>query len=184
MTVANFDEVLAAAQEGAEWAWDILVRDVAPRLIGFFRTRGVADPEGLAGDVFVDLAKNITEFEGDESGFGSWVFVIAYRRMSDQWRRQRRRLDEIPSGLSAEPNQLVASAEDVAMESLGNVEAARMLETLTDDQRDVIALRIVAGLTLEETSRVVGKPISAVKALQRRGVAALRREIERQGVSQ
>lgn len=183
MTISEFDGVLAAAQEGSEWAWDLMVRDVGPRLIGFFRTRGVADPEGLAGDVFVDLARNIDGFDGDESGFRSWVFVIAYRRMSDEWRRQRRRPNETPSGLTTESDQVVPSAEEVAMEALGGVEAARMLEVLTDDQRDVISLRVVAGLTLAETAQVVGKPIGAVKALQRRGVAALRREIERQGVS-
>lgn len=184
MTIADFDGVLAAAQEGSEWAWDILVRDVGPRLVGFFRTRGVTDPDGLAGDVFVDLARNIGSFDGDESGFRSWVFVIAYRRMSDEWRRQRRRPNETPIDLVTESVQVAPSAEDVAMDALGTVDAARMLEVLTDDQRDVIGLRIVAGLTLDETAQVVGKPVGAVKALQRRGVAALRREIERQGVSQ
>lgn len=183
MTISGFDGVLAAAQEGSEWAWDLLVRDVGPRLVGFFRTRGVADPEGLAGDVFVDLARNIASFDGDEPGFRSWVFVIAYRRMSDEWRRQGRRPDETPSGLSTESDQVAPSAEDVAMEAFGSVEAARMLEVLTDDQRDVVSLRVVAGLTLDETAQVVGKPVGAVKALQRRGVAALRREIERRGVS-
>lgn len=183
MTISGFDGVLAAAQEGSEWAWDLLVRDVGPRLVGFFRTRGVADPEGLAGDVFVDLARNITSFDGDESGFRSWVFVIAYRRMSDEWRRQRRRLDETPSGLSIETAGVAPSAEDVAMEALGGIEMARLMEVLTDNQRNVISLRVVAGLTLDETAQVVGKPVGAVKALQRRGVAALRREIERRGVS-
>ncbi len=183
MTISEFDGVLAAAQEGSEWAWDLLVRDVGPRLIGFFRTRGVADPEGLAGDVFVDLARNIDGFDGDEAGFRSWVFVIAYRRMSDEWRRQRRRPDETPSGLTTEPVELAPSAEQVAIEALGGIEATRLLEVLTDDQRDVISLRVVVGLTLAETAQVVGKPVGAVKALQRRGVSALRREIERQGVS-
>lgn len=183
MTISEFDGVLAAAQEGSEWAWDLLVRDVGPRLIGFFRTRGVADPEGLAGDVFADLARNIAGFDGDEAGFRSWVFVIAYRRMTDEWRRQRRRPDETPSGLTTEPVCVAPSAEDEALETLAGVEALRMLEVLTDDQRDVISLRVVAGLTLVETAHVVGKPVGAVKALQRRGIAALRREIVRQGVS-
>ena len=183
MTISGFDGVLAAAQEGSEWAWDILVCDVGPRLVGFFRTRGIADPEALTGDVFVDLAKNLTNFDGDESGFRSWVFVIAYRRMSDEWRRQKRRAPETPSDTTAEPVRVAPSAEDVAMEGLESVEAIRMLEVLTADQRDVISLRVVAGLTLEETAQVVGKPIGSVKSLQRRGLATLRREIVRQGVS-
>lgn len=183
MTISGFDGVLAAAQEGSEWAWDILVRDVGPRLVGFFRTRGVADPEALAGDVFADLARKLTGFAGDESGFRSWVFVIAYRRMSDEWRRQKRRPRETPDDLTTNSLQVAPSAEKVALEAIGNVEAIRMLRVLTTDQRDVIALRVVAELTLDETAQVVGKPVGAVKALQRRGLAALRREIERQGVS-
>jgi len=183
VTIADFDGVLLAAREGSEWAWNVLVSDFGPRLVGFFRVRGVTDPDGLAGDVFVDIAGNISNFEGDESGFRSWVFVIAYRRMTDEWRRRGRRPDEIPSGLSSEPARTAPSAEDVAMETFAGAEAARMLENLTDAQRDVINLRVVAGLTLEETAEVVGKPVGAVKALQRRGVAALRREISRQGVS-
>ena len=39
MTRAEFDTVLAGAREGPERAWDVLVRDVGPRLLGFFRTR-------------------------------------------------------------------------------------------------------------------------------------------------
>ncbi len=183
MTISGFDGVLAAAREGSEWAWDILVRDVGSRLVGFFRTRGVTDPEGLAGDVFVDIARNLANFEGDESGFRSWVFVIAYRRMADEWRRQQRRPHETPIGLTTDSGRVAPSAEEVAMETFGTIETIRMLDVLTVDQRDVITLRVVAGLALDETAQVVGKPVGAVKALQRRGLAALRREIERQGVS-
>lgn len=183
MTIQDFDVVLAAAQEGSAWAWENLVSELGPRLVGFFRVRGVTDPEGLAGDVFADIAASISNFEGSESGFISWVFVIAYRRMTDEWRRRNRRPDEIPSGLDSDPAGTAPSAEDVAMETFAGIEAAKMLEVLTEAQRDVINLRVVAGLTLEETAQVVGKPVGAVKALQRRGVAALRREISRRGVS-
>jgi RNA polymerase sigma-70 factor (ECF subfamily) len=54
---------------------------------------------------------------------------------------------------------------------------------LTDDQRDVLALRIIANLTLEETSDVVGKGIGAVKATQRRALIALRDQLDLEGVT-
>jgi RNA polymerase sigma-70 factor (ECF subfamily) len=56
-------------------------------------------------------------------------------------------------------------------------------EVLTDDQRDVLALRIIANLTLEETADTVGKRVGAVKALQRRGLIALRLRIEQDRVT-
>ena len=181
--ISGFDTVLAAAREGSEWAWEILVRHLGPSLLRFFRTRGLPDPEALVGEVFADLARNLTTFEGDQKAFRSWVFVIAYRRMSDEWRRLRRRPEETPMDTPPEPELSAPSAEDEAMEALGSAAVARMLSILTDDQRDVILLRVVAGLTLDETARAMGKRIGAVKALQRRAIAALRKEIERPGVS-
>lgn len=183
MRIAGFDGVLAAAQEGSEWAWEILVRHLGPSLFRFFKTRRVPDPDALVGEVFADLARNLRTFRGDEPAFRSWVFVIAYRRMSDEWRRRSRRLDETPMDIPPEPGRWTASAEDEALEIMGSGEVDRLLAVLTDDQRDVISLRVIGGLTLNETAAAMGKPVGAVKALQRRGLAALRREISRQGVS-
>jgi RNA polymerase sigma-70 factor (ECF subfamily) len=181
--IAEFDTVLSAAHEGAEWAWEILVRRLAPNLFRFFRVRGLPDPEAMVGEVFVDIARNLGTFEGDYSSFRSWVFVIAYRRMSDERRRQKRRLDERPVEVPPEPDRSAPSAEDEAMEVLANDEAASLLARLTREQRDVISLRVVAGLSLNETAQATGKRVGAVKALQRRAIAALRKEIERRGVS-
>jgi RNA polymerase sigma-70 factor (ECF subfamily) len=184
VTEAEFDTILAAAREGSEWAWGVLVSDVGPGLVGFFRARGVPDPEALTGDVFVDLARNLRTFNGDRAGFRSWVFVIAYRRMADDWRKRSRRPEETPSGLATEAAGVAPSAEDEVIGSHETATAFRVLQVLTEDQRDVITLRVVVGLTLGETAEVLGKPVGAVKALQRRAVASLRKEILRQAVSQ
>lgn len=183
MEIAEFGTVLAAAHEGSEWAWEILVRRLGPNLLRFFRTRGLPDPDAMVGEVFADMARNLGTFEGDYAAFRSWVFVIAYRRMSDEWRRLRRRPNEMPTDLPPEPDHPTPSAEDEALESLSTIEATRLLSVLTDDQRDVISLRVVSGLSLQETATALGKPIGAVKALQRRAIATLRREIDRRGVS-
>jgi RNA polymerase sigma-70 factor (ECF subfamily) len=55
-----------------------------------------------------------------------------------------------------------------------------LLSSLSVDQRDVVLLRFVADLSIEETARALGKAVTAVKALQHRALDALRREIERQ----
>jgi len=175
--ISGFEGVLAAAQEGSEWAWDILVRQLSPGLLRFFRVRGAPDPEALVGEVFVDLARNLTTFEGDESSFRSWVFVIAYRRMADEWRRVQRRPEETPMAIPPEPARSAPSAEDEAINLLSSADAAQMLAVLTDVQRDVILLRVVAGLSLQETADAMGRRVGAIKALQRRAIAALQREI-------
>ena len=59
----------------------------------------------------------------------------------------------------------------------------RALEVLTEEQRDVLSLRVIGNLTLEETAVVVGKRVGAVKALQRRALIALREHLEQKRVS-
>ena len=58
-----------------------------------------------------------------------------------------------------------------------------MLGTLSEDQRAVLLLRVVGDLSIEEVAKAVGKRPGAVKALQRRGLAAIRRELARKGVT-
>lgn len=183
MDLAKFEGVLSAAQEGSGWAWDILVRNYGPRLNRFFRTRGIADPEALVGDVFADMARNLCTFTGPEDAFRSWVFVIAYRRMSDERRRLSRRPDEVSTAAIPEPRQPSPSAEDEAMEALSEGDAERLLEVLTESQRDAVSLRVVGGLSLNETAEAMGRPVGAVKGLQRRAIAALRKAFSQQGVS-
>jgi RNA polymerase sigma-70 factor, ECF subfamily len=178
----SFDELLAAAQAGSEDAWHALLTPVAPKLVGYLRLRGASDPEAVAGDAFVDVARNIERFSGDREGFLSWVFVIAHRRLIDEHRRRDARPDET---LTAGPIEIgtASSAEEEALRSVSDEHLLRLLAGLTGPQRDVIYLRIIADLTIDETARVLNRPVSSVKALQRRGLGALRRVVRDQGVS-
>ena len=73
------------------------------------------------------------------------------------------------------------SVEDEAVERASLEEVRRLLDTLSADQAEVITLRFLAGFALEETARVLGKRVGAVKALQHRGLAALLRQIDARG---
>ena len=181
--ISGFEGVLAAAQEGSDWAWEIIVRGYAPNLRRFFQIRGMADPDALVGEVLVDMARNIGTFTGEQSSFRSWVFVIAYRRLSDERRRLRRRPRETQLVDVALSSELTPSAEDEALQILGTADAERMLDVLTESQRDAISLRVIAGLTLAETAAIMGRPVGAVKGLQRRAISKLRRMLLSEGVS-
>jgi DNA-directed RNA polymerase specialized sigma24 family protein len=74
---AGFEGVLAAAREGADWAWELFIRDFSGSLFGFFRVRGADD---LVGEVVHDVARGIGSFLGDEAGFRSWAVGGARRR--------------------------------------------------------------------------------------------------------
>lgn len=171
----GFPEILRAAQLGAEWAWRALYRDLAPAVTGYLRLHGVSDPEDLTGEVFVQIVRGLGSFAGDEKQFRSWAFVIAHHRIADE-RRSRSRKPTEPAELVA-LEQVVPSgnAEEEALSRLSVGEVRRVLNALSDDQRDIMLLRIVGGLTLEETAGVVGKRVGSVKALQRRAIATIRR---------
>ena len=174
----QFASVLEAARAGADWAWKILYESLAPTVVGYLRARGAPDPDGVAGEVFCQLVRDIHRFQGDEDGFRSWVFVMAHHRLLDDLRRRRRR-PELP----AEPAEFttVAQAGDVESEVVDRrraEEIREIIEELTPAQRDVLLLRIYGELSVEEVAAAIGKRAGAVKALQRRGLEAVRRRLE------
>jgi RNA polymerase sigma-70 factor (ECF subfamily) len=178
----RFPSILAAAQAGGEWAWDVLYRELAGALLGYLRLRGAVEPADLLGEVFLQLARNIGTFEGNEAAFRSWAFMVAHHRLIDERRLRSHRRDE-PVGFD-ELERLggVGDVEEEAMDRLSVAVVREIIARLTPDQQEVLLLRILGGLTVEEVARILRKREGAIKALQRRGVAKIRREIEREGV--
>ncbi len=170
------DEVLQEAIAGAEWAWIALYRQLHPSVAGYLRARGATEPEDLTGEVFLQVVRSLPRFSGDAAGFRSWVFVIAHNKLNDDRRRRIRFPTEpVPHFDQEEPDSV-----NVEMEALGNVGAVhlrRAISHLTQDQADVLLLRIFGGLSLQEVASALHKRLTAVKALQHRGLAALRKEL-------
>jgi RNA polymerase sigma-70 factor (ECF subfamily) len=144
---------------------------LAPRVLGYLRARGVADPEDIAGEVFLQVARDLRRFRAadDEVAVRRWVFTIARNRATDAARRARRR----PRASSAEvPDQPAAPSA----EPLDSDLVAALLQ-LTADQREVIALRFIADLPLEDVARVTRRSVGATKALQHRALGNLRQAV-------
>lgn len=171
-----FDTVLAAAQSGAAWASATLWREYAPGVVGFARGRGSRDPDDLASDVFLAVFDTLDSFTGSESDFRSYIFSIAYRRLVDEL-RQRARRGESVQWLPEHDARSTASAEDAAEERLSDSSVLSVLDGLPEDQRNVMVLRIVSDLTVEQIAEVLGKKPGAVKALQRRALESLRKKV-------
>lgn len=177
----KFDETLAAAKAGEEWAWADFYRDLYGPINGYLASRGAGEPEDLAAETVLQVARNIHTFHGGESEFRSWVFVIAHRRLLDERRARSRRPQT--ADLSEYPEHPAGDVEVEAVDLLVTDELKTAMAHLTPDQRDVLALRIIANLTLDETARVVGKRVGAIKATQRRALLALRGHLDLEGVS-
>lgn len=169
-----FDDVLLAARAGAEWAWARIYEELAPLIVGYLRARGAADPEDMAGEVFLQVVRGLPNFSGGQREFRAWTFTIAHRRLVDDLRRRRRRPVEVAPAerLEREAGPGGDVRQDVE-ERMAYASVRAAIDDLAPDQRAVMALRIIGDLTIEEIAGVLGKRPGAVKALQRRGLRRL-----------
>lgn len=172
-----FASVLAAAQAGASWACTRLWNDHAPAVAAFLTARGSREPDDLTSEVFLTVFDRLGSFRGDAAAFRSFVFSIAYRRLVDELRMRSRRGDMLELHPEEDPRR-ASSAEDEAATRLGDQRALALIAHLPADQRDVMVLRIVADLTVEQVAAVLGKREGAVKALQRRALERLRKKLD------
>lgn len=177
----DFEDVLSDARAGSAGAFRSLYEDLVRPVAAYVRSKGVVDVEDTVSEVFLAVFTGLGRFEGGQGQFRSWVFTIAHRRVVDEWRRAGRS----PYLTSYDPEddaRVTASAEDDTLAGLGVQEVHDVLDRLTAEQRDVLTLRVVADLTVEQVAQVLGKRPGAVKALQRRALAAVRRILLAEGV--
>ena len=168
---------IARAREGDPAAWSHLYRWLSPQVLGYLRARGAAEPEDVLGEVFVQAVRDLGSFSGDERDLRAWVFSIAHHRLIDEARRAARRPVEPAPTEELATGDEAADAETEALERIGAEEVTRLLATLSEDQRSVVLLRVLGGLTVPQVARVIGKRPGAVKQLQRRAIARLRKEL-------
>lgn len=177
-TVVYAEDLVRRVRDRDPLAFQELYERYAPRVFGYLfqRLNGDAEEaEDLTADVFTRVYEKIDGFQPQGAPLSAWVFRIAHNRLIDSIRRRPRQihvtLDEAPE-LAAGP-------------VFGNVEQHVALEEikaglirLTPEQRQVIVLRFLEGKSLAETAAIVGRNEDAVKKLQARGLAALRRGLE------
>lgn len=174
-----FDDVLTAAQANAGWAFTRLYESLVGAVSAYVRTQGVDQADDITSEVFLGVFARLCTFRGSEEQFRSWVFTIAHHRIVDERRSRARRprIDDRAGAVDDVGGRYARSAEDEALHALGAERARRLVQRLSPDQRDVIALRVIADLPVEEVARALGKQPGAVRALQHRALAALRREL-------
>lgn len=176
------DEIAVAARSGDPDALAAVYRELSPRVLGYLRARGVEDPEGLTSEVFLGVIPRLRDLRGGVAGLSTLVFSIAHARSVDEARRRARRPAESSFEAAADP-RLVPSAEATAVSNDSARRTLDRLALLSEEQRVVVALRVLGDLSVEQTAAIVGKSVGAVKQLQRRGLLALRSMVESGEVS-
>ena len=175
-------EVIAGARAGNEQAWTCLYRCLAPQVRGYFAARRMCQPDDLTSEVFLEVARRISCFQGDDAAFRTWVFTIAHSRLVDDIRRSQRRGEDTPLDRAAE----VAAGDDVEGEVLARLrreELVSLLDGLSPEQRDVVLLRVLGGLNVAEVAAVLHRSVTGVKVLHHRAVKAVQQRLAARDVT-
>ncbi len=179
----DLDAVLAAARAGDEAAMTQLFRQVHPGLLQYLRRRAPDVAEDLASETWMAAAGDFSGFAGDIGDFRAWLFTVARRRVADHYRRCGRTPSQVAwnGDLDGPPSPDVG--EQVLADMATDEAVARLVRNLSPDQSEVVLLRVVAGLSVDEAAQAMGRSAGTVRVLQHRALRRLRKVWDRQVVT-
>jgi RNA polymerase sigma-70 factor (ECF subfamily) len=173
---AAIERLVDEARAGDAWAFGQLFDHFHLPVYRYVasRVRHPSDAEDLTQLVFVKALEALPRYQSRGIPFGGWLFRLARNAVIDHIRTSHEHADLAQSverpGADAGPDELAVTRQEI--------EAVRSaLATLTDDQRDAIALRFFAGLSAREAAEAMGKQEGTIRGLQFRAIAALRRQL-------
>ena len=168
---APFTDTVASAARGDERAFASLWRWLHPSLARYLQVVAPWEWEDLSSEVWYSIARDLGTFAGDERAFRAWSLTIARHRVIDSARRRSRRVDTLPIIDVDRADDGDASTRVTHEAEL--VEAMGVLRALPPSQAEVLALRVIGGLTVAETAEALGKSEGAVRVLAHRGLRHL-----------
>jgi RNA polymerase sigma-70 factor (ECF subfamily) len=141
-----------------------------------YRTGDRELAEDIASEVMTRLLEGLRAGTGPTTTLAGWLFSVAARVVNDHFRRAYRAPTvELDDGLS----DFDQTPSGLTVQTLEREELRLAIQTLTEEQQHVIALRFGQGMPIEQVARTLGKTEGAVKQLQARAVAALARRLKR-----
>ncbi len=177
MTVSDppgFPARLEAAAAGDRDALGELFRWYQPSLVRFLTAMAGDEAEDLATETWMGVAKALEGFSGGETEFRRLLFTIARRRLVDHVRRRHRRRTDPADDLRFDDLPGAPDVADAVAEADAAVRAVQTVAALLPpEQAEVILLRVVAGLSVDEVGAIVGRRPGAVSVLQSRGLRRL-----------
>lgn len=135
----------------------------------YHRLGNVSLAEDLTADVFLRMLESSGSARFCQVSLAPWLYSLAHNRLVDYFRRHK----ELPL-----PEEEDEPTNDFLATELDRWELRTALRRLTPEQQQVIALKFLEGLSNAQVAVALGKPESAIKALQHRALASLRRLLE------
>ncbi|MBE2224490.1 MAG: RNA polymerase sigma factor [Anaerolineae bacterium] len=168
-------QLVQQIQQGSGEAMSILYRRHQPAVLRYVQVRiyNWQQAQDLTGEIFLSVVSHLPQYQITGAPFTAWLFRIAHNTViSHRQKESRAPLDSISyadnhSRPEDNPAYLVENKLEMDWVRQG-------LQQLDETQRDVIILRFLIGLSLQETADALEKSVGAIKTLQHRGILALR----------
>ncbi|MDA8379677.1 MAG: RNA polymerase sigma factor [Actinomycetota bacterium] len=173
MEPSNLDAALDAARAGDESGFSALFRAFHPALVLYARRRAPDSAEDIVSQTWLDAAAGFATFAGDAEDFRAWLFTIAHHRIADHYRARARR----PRHVDLTEEDLPPATEATEEQALDTLSSNQAVDALTrelpPDQAEIVLLRVVAGLSVEQVARVTGRRPGTVRVIQHRALRRL-----------
>jgi RNA polymerase sigma-70 factor (ECF subfamily) len=182
----RLDAAVAEAVAGSRDALREVVETIRPIVVRYVRARlGSTERVGLSADdvaqeVCLAAIQALPRYQDQGRPFLAFVYGIAAHKVADAHRAAARNRSD-PTDVVPERYSLDAGPEQMAMQSDSAARMTKLLEVLPEKQREILMLRIVVGLSAEETADAVGSTPGAVRVAQHRALAKLKTEITAAG---
>ena len=178
----HLDAVVAEAVAGNRDALREVLEIIRPIVVRYCRARvGATERSGLSAD---DVAQEVClaaitalpRYRDQGRPFLAFVYGIAAHKVADAHRAAARNRAD-PTDVVPERYSLEAGPEQMALDSESSARMNRLLSVLPERQREILILRVVVGMSAEETAEAVGSTAGAVRVAQHRALARLKAEI-------
>lgn len=157
----NYDQLVEEAIDGSDSAFTLLWRHFQPRMVRYL-AMFTNEPEDLCSEVWIKIATSIRSFQGDSSAFKGWIYTIARNAATDMARKKKRQ------GTTEELSESDWTGENSTM-----VEVMDLVRRLPQEYAEVILLRVVADIDVNDVAEIVGKTPGNVRVLTHRGLKQL-----------
>ncbi|MDQ3992707.1 MAG: sigma-70 family RNA polymerase sigma factor [Actinomycetota bacterium] len=137
------------------------------------------DAEDLTTQTFLRMLESIGKFRFQSAPFSAWLFRIAHNLSMDHFRANRRWQPE--EDVPESPDSEERSAEDEAFQAIGRKSMLDLIDTLSQEQQQVLTLKFVFNFSNREAATVLGKTEGAVKSLQHRALVSLQKQLAGDG---
>jgi RNA polymerase sigma-70 factor (ECF subfamily) len=157
-------------------AIEALLRQLRPAIVRYCRARlartGSHDEDDVAQEVCLALLSALPSYRDTGRPFGAFVFAIAAHKVADAARCAAR--SPLPVPVLPDLPDRGLGPEEIAVAGVDARRARILLASLPDGQRRLLLLRVVAGLSAEDTGYVLDMSPGAVRVAQHRALVRLR----------